>query len=303
MAFTVATFNVKNLLDAEGPHAREVLGRKIESLADTLRDCDADVVGLQEVGSPALLRAVLERLPDLGYLDPVAGTADARGIRCALVSRLPILEARIETAEALPFPVFQVGDAPPFGARIPLRRGVVHARVASPLGPVDVLVVHFKSALPVKLRDAGGSLVDPSTQHARAEGLLRSLVWRGAEALHARTLVDAALSADPSARLAVVGDFNDGPDSPVVRVLRGEAGEGALFDCASAIEAAARFSVFHEGTPSRIDHVLATANLHQRLARARFLNESLRDHGPFDPAKDEPPTVDSDHAAFVVRFE
>ncbi|HEX3771723.1 MAG TPA: endonuclease/exonuclease/phosphatase family protein [Polyangiaceae bacterium] len=318
MAFTLATFNVKNLFDpAAGAAARErdLVTRKVEAIAETLRACDADVVGLQEVGSPRLLQAVLDLWPEGRYREPVLGTADARGIRCALLSRLPVTDARVETAATLPFPVFQLGDRAPFGDRIPLRRGVVRARLASDQGPVHVLVVHFKSPLPVDLRGRDGAAIAPSTQHERAEGVLRSLVWRAAEALHARTLVDALLASDPEASLAVVGDFNDGPASPVVRVLRGEAGgapgdagaaepfDGALYDCAARVEAGRRFSAWHGGAPSQIDHVLATAGLYRRVAAARFLNESLRDHGAFDPSADEAPTVDSDHAALVVRFE
>jgi endonuclease/exonuclease/phosphatase family metal-dependent hydrolase len=319
MAFTLATFNVKNLLHPgeESVASRCLLSSKLDGIAETLRQCDADAIGLQEVGPPELLRALLERLPGMRYGEPILGTADARGIRCALLSRLPVLEAKVETAAALSFPVFQLGDPEPFGARIPLRRGVVVARLASTLGPVRVMVVHFKSPLPVSLRDGAGVAVAPTTARARAEGVLRGLVWRAAEALHARKLVDDALVAEPDAHVAVVGDFNDGPESPVVRVLRGEQGdradradgrvpgqrEGELFDCAAEIPSDARFSVLHGGAASRIDHVLATESLRARLVGARFLNAALRDHGDFDPEREELPTADSDHAALVVRFE
>jgi endonuclease/exonuclease/phosphatase family metal-dependent hydrolase len=313
MAFTLATFNVKNLLEPRAESDRALLSLKLDAIAETLRECDADVVGLQEVGPPELLHDVIRRLPILGYAEPVLGTADARGIRCALLSRLPILESRVETAAALPFPVFRTGDPPPFGSRIPLRRGVVRARIATGLGPVDVLVVHFKSPLPVPLRDAAGVAVEAASAHERAEGTLRSLVWRAAEALHARQLVDAILSATPDARVAVAGDFNDGPDSPVVRILRGVGGDvhagvrgddpTVLADCAAGIAPEARFSTFHAGVPSHIDHVLATRPLGVRLADARILNAALRDHGAFDPDHEEPLTADSDHAPLVVRFE
>jgi endonuclease/exonuclease/phosphatase family metal-dependent hydrolase len=302
MSFTLATFNVKNLLDARNEGDRALLSRKLDGIAEMLRECDADVVGLQEVGPPKLLDDVIARLPAMGYGAAVVGTPDARGIRCALLSRLPVLDAHVETAAALPFPVFRVGDPAPFGARIPLRRGLVRARIDTVRGPVQVMVVHFKSPLPVPLRDAAGVALEPTTARDRAEGALRSLVWRAAEALHARKLVDDALAVEPGARVAVVGDFNDGVDSPVVRMLRGD-GEGALFDCTSGVAREARFSVLHAGAPSHIDHVLASKSLYLGLTKARFLNAALRDHGAFDPAVEEAPTVDSDHAPLVVRFE
>jgi endonuclease/exonuclease/phosphatase family metal-dependent hydrolase len=309
MTLTLATFNVKDLLEPRDDVEREVLGAKVAWIAGVLRACDADVIGLQEVGTVDLVRAVLDRLDGHAYGEPVMGTADARGIRCALLSRVPVVEARVHTAESLPFPVFQEGDPAPFGTRIPLRRGVVHARVEAPgLGLVDVLVVHFKSSRSVPARDASGRELPATNARMRSEATLRSLVWRAAEALYVRGLVDDVLAPDPDARVAVVGDLNDVPGSPAVRAVRGD-GPGSLFDCAAGVDAEARFSAMHEGRRTQIDHVLASANLYARLQAARFLNAELREHAPVRPPPGGasegdvgPPTVDSDHAPLVIRF-
>ncbi len=305
MALSIATFNVKNLLEPSDDEGRAVLPRKLDDIARLVRACDADVVGLQEVGPVDLLRSVLSRLEDRGYGEPIVGTADSRGIRCALLARIRIVSASVHTAEVLGFPAFREGDPPPFGSRIPLRRGIVHARVEAPaIGEVDVFVVHFKSPLPVPLRSASGSEVGPSSPRERAEGTLRSLVWRCAEGLFARGLVDDVLSRDPGAHVAVIGDLNDVAESPVVAVLRGDGGrKGDLLDCAAGVPQEVRFSAFHRGRPIQIDHVLATPGLHGRRVGVRFLNAELRDHGEFDPERPEPVTVDSDHAPLVVRFE
>ncbi len=305
MPFSVATFNVKNLLEPIDERERALLPEKLAFIASALVECDADVVGLQEVGSAELVRAVLARMgAPSGYGEPWIGPADARGIRCALLSRLPLLGARMHTASALPFPAFVAGDPAPFGARIPLRRGVVHARVMAPgMGAVDVMVVHFKSPRSVAERDESGREREGLAQaspRTRAEGSLRSLVWRAAEALHVRGLVDEVLGSstttDGPARVAVVGDMNDGPDSPVLRTLRAS-GEGALFDCTGGVDSPARFSILHEGRRGQVDHILATATLFDRLEQARFLNAALRDHAGADGM-----TIDSDHAALVARF-
>jgi endonuclease/exonuclease/phosphatase family metal-dependent hydrolase len=316
MTLTLATFNVKDLLEPRSERARALLGLKLDWIARMVKACDADVMGLQEVGPPDLLDAVLTRIGDPRYGTPVVGTADARGIRCALISRLPLLEACVHTADALPFPVFREGDPPPFGVRLPLRRGIVHARVEAPgLGPVDVLVAHFKSSRPVPARDPAGRELPSATAHMRAEGAVRSQVWRAAEALYVRNRVDEAMSrAGPDARVAVVGDLNDLPDSLVLRAVRGE-GEGELYDCSVLVEPGERFSSLHEGRACQIDHVLASERLHARLETARFLNGDLREHAPVrdTPLRDgggarasteevEPPTVDSDHAPLVTRF-
>jgi endonuclease/exonuclease/phosphatase family metal-dependent hydrolase len=208
----------------------------------------------------------------------------------------------VHTAEALPFPVFRRGDPEPFGTRIPLRRGIVQATIdGGDLGPVHVLVAHFKSRLAVPLREAGGSELTEATSLSRAEGLVRSLVWRAAEALQMRRLVDAIVAADPGAHVAVAGDLNDTADSPVSSAVR-SAGPGALFDCTLGIPEGERFSVLHEGRGAQIDHVLVTAGLHARLRSAEFANAGLRDHGPTVPGAAEVLTVDSDHAPLLVRF-
>ncbi len=303
MSLSLATFNVKNLVDPRDEPERSLLPRKLDEIARLVRACDADVVGLQEVGPVELLHAVASRLADRGYAGPIVGTPDARGIRCALLARVPLVAVGVRTAEALSFPVFCAGDPQPFGTRIPLRRGIVHARVEVPdLGEVDVFVAHFKSPLPLALRDASGAEVEPSSAREHADGVLRSLVWRAAESLYVRELVDEVLAREPAAHVAVVGDLNDVPGSPTVRALCSE-GAGELFDCTAAMVPDARFSVLHRGRPAQIDHALATAGLHARLVGAHFFNEDLRDHGVFDRKRAEPMTVDSDHAPLVVRFE
>jgi endonuclease/exonuclease/phosphatase family metal-dependent hydrolase len=303
MSLSLATFNVKNLLEPRDEAGRSLLPRKLDEVARMVRTCNADVVGLQEVGPVELLHAVAARLQDCGYGEPIVGTPDSRGIRCALLARVRVVAAGVRTAEALSFPVLCAGDPEPFGARISLRRGIVHARVEAPgLGEVDVFVAHFKSPLPLALRDASGAEVEPSGPREHAEGLLRSLVWRAAESLYVRGLVDEVLAREPVAHVAVVGDLNDLPGSPTLRALRSE-GAGALFDCAAVAAPDARFSVLYRGRPAQIDHALATAGLHARLVGAHFLNAELRDHGVFDPEREELMTVDSDHAPLVVSFE
>jgi predicted extracellular nuclease len=305
----IATFNVKDLLEPQNAKERAHLDAKLAWLAEVVRTLDADVLALQEVGSANLVRTLAGRLPSGGgYGVPVVGTADARGIRCALLSRLPVLATHVHTAEWLEFPRFFATDPNPFGGRIPLRRGVVEVRLdAGFLGPIEVLVGHFKSKHSVPLRHEASALPAPAIApapaadvpvegRARAEGELRSLVWRSAEALFVRGLVDAHLAR--GARVVVAGDFNDTADSVPVRAIRGT----DLVSCGEKVPAAARFSVLHNGRPEAIDHILVSAPLAEHLTRARFLNESLREHAPFD-APDAAPAIDSDHAPLVAHFE
>lgn len=301
MALTLATFNVKDLFDATTPEDEARLARKLAVLGAQIAQTDADVLALQEVSSEAVVRRLCAAVPGSRYGAPVVGTADARGIRCALVSRRPVLGSRVHTAHHLDFPTFVQGDPPPFGARIPLRRGIVHAELDVGWGPpLHVLVLHFKSNRSVPLRGPNGELLEPTRGRDHAEGMLRSLTWRAAEALFVRGLVD-AITDVPEGTLpppvAVMGDFNDVPGSVVVRTLLGQ-GAGALTSCSHTIPGERRFSVLHRGAGSEIDHLLV--NFPARLTHARFLNEGLVDHEAFD---DPLALVDSDHAPLVATFD
>ena len=299
MPFSLATYNVLDLFDAPAVLTREHLDAKLAHLARILEHAGADVVGLQEVGSAEVVRELTARVPALGYGEPILGTADARGIRCAILSRLPVLASRVHTAEALPFPIFVAGDPQPFGTRIPLRRGIVAAQIdAGPLGPVDLLVAHFKSKRGLPLKDPTGE-IPPVPPRDFAEAQLRTLVWRGAEALFVRSLADDLFEGSPSRNVIVAGDLNDHPGSTVLRIVSG-GGPLMLLPCADLIPEPARFSILHRGQRQQIDHILASRPLRERLQSARFLNDGLRDHGDLDD--DAPPPADSDHAPLVVSF-
>jgi endonuclease/exonuclease/phosphatase family metal-dependent hydrolase len=288
VSLTLCTFNVLDLFDAR-------FTAKIDEIARMLAAADADVVALQEVGSRDALEAVRSRLS--GYLPPIFGTADPRGIGNAILSRRPVLASGVHTAASLPFPAFAAGDPEPFGERIQLRRGVVHARIdAGDLGHVEVLVAHLKSNRPRPLRDAADAPIEPCSNRERAEAHLRSLVWRSAEALHVRGLVDALFAREPDARVAVMGDFNDVPGSLVLKIIA----SSDLACPGERVPAERRFSALHAGKASQIDHVLLSAPLASRIAAARFLNDALRDHGPYQ--EESRPSVDSDHAPFVVEL-
>jgi endonuclease/exonuclease/phosphatase family metal-dependent hydrolase len=314
MPLTVATFNLKDLFLPRSDAERLVFSHKLDALAALLAEADADVVGLQEVGGLAPLRALLDRVSSrLLYRDSVVGDVDARGIGNALAARVPVLARALHTASKLELPVFQRGDPSPFGARIALRRAIVHAIVDGGsednggLGPVHVFVCHFKSKLPAPIRAENGSIQAPTTARERSESELRSLFFRAAEALFLRGQVDAVLARAPRAHVVVLGDFNDTLDGAAPRVLLAEghrAGQklpGALYSCSDAVPSERRFTVLHGGVPEQIDHVLVTEGLRARLQSARILNDELRDHGPF--TANARPERDSDHAPLVVRFD
>ncbi|NUO48539.1 MAG: hypothetical protein HOV80_06755 [Polyangiaceae bacterium] len=302
MSLRIATFNVLDLFEHD-PYA-SVLPAKIAFIAETLRRADADVVALQEIGSDGLLsRLVSEELASLRYTHVRSADGDRRGIRNAIFTRLPVLFSHVHAPASLPFPRFVDTDPEPFGQRIPMRRGVVHLRVESDIGPVDVMTVHFKSKLGRAMQDAAGSDVIDVSARGYAEAQLRSLVLRSAEALFVRDLVDGLLR-EGNERVAVVGDFNDTLESLPLRIVcgvgRGLDPAAMLAPATSLVATESRFSARHGSTPQLIDHVLLSPALGQRLASCSIFNETLRDHGPYDP--DAPPASDSDHALVVAEL-
>jgi predicted extracellular nuclease len=296
----VATYNVLNLFDAQNDADKKVIADKIEFLAARILESEADVVGLQEIGSEKLLNElVLSLEKHAPYTHLVVGTPDVRGIRNAIVSRLPFKSSRVLTSPNLDFPRFVEGDPPPFGARLPLRRGVVHAEVdAGDFGSVDVLVVHFKSGRGVPLRNAAGEPIAPVVSRDYGEATVRALVFRAAEALFVRGAVDELL-ADPRRKVAVIGDFNDVVDSVPVRIVRG-GGPTLLQSCTELVAKENRYTVLHGGNRQTIDHVLVSWDLRNALKNCSILNELLRDH---DAGFSDAPRADSDHALVVASFE
>ncbi|MBX3192988.1 MAG: endonuclease/exonuclease/phosphatase family protein [Labilithrix sp.] len=304
MSVRIATFNLKDFFLPRADQERPLVEAKVANVAANLRRADADVVALQEVGEEEhLVRLVTRELGDMGYGAPVLGTTDKRGIRCAILSRLPILWSQVHAKESLPFPTFVEGDPEPFAHRIPLRRGIVHVRVDAPgIGEIDVLTAHFKSNLGVARKTREGAEIADDSPRGHGEALVRSLVQRAAEALHLRGLVDDVFRALPDHAVCVLGDLNDVVDSLPVRIVRGvgEPSAGTLRPCAELVPVDRRYSCFHGNAASLIDHVLVSERLFRSLRSFSIFNEALRYHGPH--VEPVPLTEDSDHALCVAEL-
>jgi endonuclease/exonuclease/phosphatase family metal-dependent hydrolase len=293
MALVLATFNVLDLFDASDP-------ARIERIAALLRPHAPDVVALQEVGGEPATSALNAALG--GGFEAVLGDADDRGIRCALLSRLPIVGQTVLRAPHLPFPRFHREDPEPFGTRIPLRRPIPEVTIESDIGRIRVLVVHFKSRRGRPMLDETGTRIEAVTTVEVAAAEARAVAWRCAEALFVRGVVDDRLAKDPDDRLVVCGDFNDVSGSLPLRIVAGTAGTDvpradSLVSCAELIPIAERISVLHGGEPAAIDHALVSPALASRLERCAYDRSGLIDLGAGTTA-----AYASDHAPLIVRF-
>jgi endonuclease/exonuclease/phosphatase family metal-dependent hydrolase len=293
MGLVLATFNVLDLFDGAD-------SARIERIAALLRPHGPDVVALQEIGDESAAVA-LEAALGGGYKH-VLGDTDDRGIRCALLTRRPIITSNVLRATTLDFPRFFRADAAPFDARVPLRRAIPEVVVdGGDIGRVRVLVVHFKSRRGTPMRDDAGAKMEPTTTHALAEAETRAVVWRCAEALFVRRVVDERLLREPNEMLVVCGDFNDVAGSLPLRIVAGVAqAEGRpdeLVSCAERVPLAERVSVMHDGQPAAIDHVLLSHALATRLERCFYERTGLG-----DVSAEGAGVFASDHAPLVVRF-
>jgi len=293
MGFTLATFNVLDLFDASD-------AARIERIAALLRPHAPDVIALQEVGSEESVTALVASLG--APYTHVLADADERGIRNALLSRLPIASSEVLRATHLSFPRFRQEDPEPFGTRIPLRRAIPDVVIETDLGRVRILVLHFKSRRGTATRDESGANIEPHTTAEVAAGEARAVAWRCAEALFVRGVIDGYLGRDRGARLVVCGDFNDVSGSLPLRIVAGIAGAeeprgDALVSVADRIPLSERFSVLHGADPAAIDHALVSSALAAKLDRCFYERTGL-----IDIAANPSAPYASDHAPLIVRF-
>lgn len=198
----IATYNVENYLTQPlgSRPLKPVASRQQICLA--LRRLQPDVIALQEIGGPAALSDLQQRLRQTGLDLPHAELVEGydTNIQVALLSRLPLNARRSHPDERFLL----------HGRRYRTTRGILEVEITLPSAyTFTVMAVHLKSRL------ASGS--------APQEEL------REQEALVLRRLVDARLRANPEENLIVLGDFNDDKDSLAVRTVLGR-GRTRLLD-------------------------------------------------------------------------
>lgn len=200
--FRIATFNLENYIDEPVENRRVKEPEAKAKVVESILAIKPDVLAVQEVGTTNALmelRAALSKggleLPFWEYL-----TGSDTNIHQALLSRYPLMTRNPHTNENYLLN----------GRRHWVSRGFIEVEVeVNPRYKFTLFGVHLKSRLPSFVAD-------------EAE-------MREQEALLLRKIVEARLSANPSANLVVLGDFNDLRDSKPLRALIGR-GKFGLFD-------------------------------------------------------------------------
>jgi endonuclease/exonuclease/phosphatase family metal-dependent hydrolase len=279
-SFTVATFNVENYFIRKfgtRPVKSEISRAKVAEAIAAIRP---DVLALQEMGRPAALLDLRQRLKAKGLDYPhhewVIGPDPA--IHLAVLSRFPIIKTNSHTN------VIYLLDRRRF--KVSRGFGEIQLRVNDKY-EFTLLNAHLKS----KRRVPVASEAEMRLSEARA----------------LRTIIEARLKAHPDLNVLVVGDLNDTPGS---RPIRGLIGSKAprLVDLRPFERSGEKLaglknrkinsrritwtSFFQkEDSYSRFDYILAGAGMARELDRKGTYVHAMAGWG-----------VASDHRPVVARF-
>ncbi|MGD9635752.1 MAG: endonuclease/exonuclease/phosphatase family protein [Pirellulales bacterium] len=266
----VAAYNVLNLFDAvDDPYTADEATpikprEQLESLAESIRQLDADVIALEEVENRGYLERFIEVfLTDMGYEHVVLFEGnDRRGIDVALLSRVPIGQVRSNRHVTFPGPN---------GRTLRFARDVLQVNVEPEnAAGFEIWVVHLQS------NSQGREYAEPI---------------RIAEARQVRRMLDQELKQDPAARIVVTGDFNDTWNSEALQTI---AGQGATAMWATATDNADGAVITYNQGPFRemIDFALCSPAMAKRFVK-----------GSFHVEPGSPETTGSDHNPIVAEFD
>ncbi|MCC6454141.1 MAG: hypothetical protein IT328_04310 [Caldilineaceae bacterium] len=264
------------------------LRQRAEVIATELVGCT--VVALQETGSPADAQALAEVLgtefglayTSLAIEGPASGEAEFPLTNSLLVDSARVTVQLADAVEGCaaqdygivapgvcPLGEYPVFDRPPLMAQL-----LIAGPQEAPWEKAQTLWVinnHWKSK--------------SGDENANAR-------LRAAQAAVVAQRVQAILSVDPAAQVAVLGDLNDFYGGAAVSALQSATG---LFHPYAWLPPLDRYSYLFNGAAQVLDHVLVTPNLAAQLALVQIL------HLHADAATGESPLAHSDHDPVVLR--
>jgi len=231
----IATFNLMNLEDRRDRLPR--LEERIPVLRPQLVRLDADILCLQEVcgqrergGNLRLdaMNRLLECTPYEGYKRVSTVEANSGHVfehhNLVILSRYDIVEHHQYMHEYAPSPRYQKVTALPEereAREISWERPILHAKVQLPNNmTVDVINLHLKSRRPTSIQGHKLSERTWKTASGWAEGVFISSMKRIGQALETRILIDKLFDENPSALIAVCGDFNEEFDEVSIEAIR-----------------------------------------------------------------------------------
>lgn len=236
---------------------------EIAAVIATIAESKPDILGICELGDSKYLADLQKRLKAVGVDLPhteLVTCADGWNRNLGLLSRYPIVAKA--SREDLTYMIGQT--------RLPMQRGILDITVApNPGYRLRLVGLHLKSKRDVPEAD--------------------QYDMRRNEAHLAREHINAILKAEPGANLIVYGDFNDTPDQPAPRTVRGQFGtDGYLSDLRPKDVGGFKWTHFWSfaDTYARLDYLLASDGVEPEIVRdsaripAREDWETASDHRP-----------------------
>jgi endonuclease/exonuclease/phosphatase family metal-dependent hydrolase len=293
------------------PTVRSDYEAKLRVIVSTILDHDVDIVGLQEVGDQQAFDDLLAGLGQ-GWHGVLSTQPDHRGIRVAVVSRLP----EISSEEVVDLPAelaaVQVEDAGTVMTR--MGRGALRMAVQTTAGQLDVVTCHLKS----KLITYPGGRFQPVDEGQQARYTAYALYRRAAEATAVRAFADRLIDGQGSQRsLIVLGDMNDEPKAATTQILQGPSGSelgtaGALrsdkgdawrlFNLAGFPSEVPLVSRIYNGRSELIDHIFVSRALLQTVGAVSTVAPGLLPSITDDADARRNATV-SDHAMITAQLD
>lgn len=230
-----------------------------------------------------------------------------------ILSRYDIVERHQYMHEYAPSPRYQKVTALPEereAREISWERPILHAKVQLPNNmTVDVINLHLKSRRPTSIQGHKLNERTWKTASGWAEGVFISSMKRIGQALETRILIDKLFDENPSALIAVCGDFNEEFDEVSIEAIRGDVENTGNMNLAMRvmvpternIPEPARYSLLHNGKGKMLDHILVSRTLLAYFKGSEVHNELLHDESiVFAPKIFYP---ESDHAPVIAHFE
>ncbi len=297
----LASYNLYNLGRQDYPGTYEA---KLEFLADVLRRVDPDVAVVQEIRES---ECFYELADALGW--PTRLLADApeetRRIQVGILARIPAA-ARGQWYD---FPSVS-DDRPATAGRGGFRRPVPWMRFELANDETLMVVgVHLKSR---RSEIEAFSEQEPLRRRVVLGQALAS-AGRLREAAGLRCLLDEAIESGTADHFAVMGDFNDGPESEAVALvcgarLAGPSEDGdrfcrTLFPVGDRIPGGRPFSYSGRDRKEFLDHILVTKDLSLALRQAGVESQLLQLFARFRNGDMPAVCAGSDHAPVWAEFE
>jgi hypothetical protein len=286
----IGTYNLEFLFDEgvrrhsgkEYTFTKEFADSRVDYFAKEFAKINADILFLQELGSESILQRIIKKV-DAGYHYFIA-EPDKYGVGNAVIYKdIGCNCESIPTNTAMP--VFTEGNEDALGSQIWSRRDFVKMRTMYKERTLCLLGIHIKANFLVPETTKDGAAKPMKTQTDKADGIIRSELFRFNQARKARQVIDALFTDDIDTAAIVAGDFNSREGDKLFRIIKGE-NKGAHDELVSV-----------SSSEAPIDHILVSKNIEGHVVSVDIPKHDIFDHKS-DPRF--PYIVESDHAPIIL---